>query len=230
MESYSIEKAAKKFGGSTYGDVASGQLGVNETLLTYEQDLAYIILNHMRDTIAHPTANLPYGSLITIIARARAKTEPREGTGKRKMNIKHGRRPLKNTKASSTRKPSRLLKKHTSSTSSHIQVSEENEEKENEESADSDATLYSESPTHPSAKEKAVNKESDATLYSSASDKGTNQNDYQAVSSHHALGYESAPEHEHESEPSKSKQSPKAYTSLSDPQRPPMTPLAEIRE
>ncbi|KAF7814862.1 hypothetical protein G2W53_028831 [Senna tora] len=102
MESYSIEKAAKKLGGSPNGEVTLAQLGVNEGLIAHvlfqlimpkagtsnepsqfdiflmwcavkgwELDLAFIILNHMRDTLARPTANLPYGSLITLIARAR---------------------------------------------------------------------------------------------------------------------------------------------------------------
>ncbi|KAF7802445.1 uncharacterized protein G2W53_041556 [Senna tora] len=116
MESYSIEKAAKKLGGSSNG---------------WEPDLAFIILNHMKDTLVRPTADLPYGSLITLIARARgvggkwikqgkAKDEPREGTEKRKMNVKHGRRPPKSTKGSGTRKSSRLLKQDTSSPSSPI--------------------------------------------------------------------------------------------------------------
>ncbi|KAF7835551.1 hypothetical protein G2W53_010410 [Senna tora] len=56
MESYSIENAAKKLGGSFNG---------------WEPDLAFFILNHMKDTLARPTVDLSYGSLIILIARAR---------------------------------------------------------------------------------------------------------------------------------------------------------------
>ncbi|KAF7814878.1 Retrovirus-related Pol polyprotein from transposon RE1 [Senna tora] len=106
----------------------------------WETDLASIILNHMRDTLACPIADLPYGSLITLIARAKgvefeekdwvganvqwnydqrliqnmsfkkvgdkwiklgkAKAEPWEVSQKKKMNVKHGRRPPKSTKGS----------------------------------------------------------------------------------------------------------------------------------
>ncbi|KAF7823728.1 uncharacterized protein G2W53_021872 [Senna tora] len=75
--------AAKKLGGASNGEVTLTQLGVNETLLAHvlcqlimpkagwEPDLIFIILNQMKDMLALPTANLPYGSLITLIARAR---------------------------------------------------------------------------------------------------------------------------------------------------------------
>ncbi|KAF7815167.1 Retrovirus-related Pol polyprotein from transposon RE1 [Senna tora] len=184
----------------------------------WETDLAFIILNDMKDTLARPTADLPYGTLITVIARAlgvvfededwvsanvqgnynqrmiqnmsfkkvggkwiklrKAKVEPREGTKKRKMNVKHGRRPPKSTKGSGTRNSSRLLKKDMSSPSSHIHVSAE----EKEESTNSDATLYSESPVHQPIKEEPTENDSDTTMFSSASDKAPNQDEHQAVS------------------------------------------------
>ncbi|KAF7833230.1 RVT_2 domain-containing protein [Senna tora] len=37
----------------------------------WEPDLAFIILNHVKDTLARPNADLPYGSLTTIIAQYR---------------------------------------------------------------------------------------------------------------------------------------------------------------
>ncbi|KAF7835280.1 uncharacterized protein G2W53_010139 [Senna tora] len=231
----------------------------------WKPDLAFIILNHMKDTLARPTANLPYGSLITLTAQARgvvfededwvganvqgnydqrliqnmsfkkvggkwiklgkAKAEPGEGTKKRKMNVKHGRRPPKSTKGSGTQKSSRLLKKDTSSPSSPIQVSAE----EKEESVDSDATLYSESPVHQPIKEEPIEKDYDTTTFSSASDKVPNQDEHQAVSSHLAPEDESAPENEpeHEHEPPAPKHSPKANPSSSEPL--PQSPLSPLK-
>ncbi|KAF7831711.1 Retrovirus-related Pol polyprotein from transposon RE1 [Senna tora] len=270
METYSIEKVAKKLGGSPNGEVTLAQLGVNERLLAHvlcqlimpkagtsndpsqfdiflmwcavkgwEPDLAFIILNHMKDTLARLTADIPYGALITLIAQARgvvfededwvsanvqgnydqrliqnmsfkkvggkwiklgkAKVEPGEGTEKRKMNVKHGRRPPKSTKGSGTRKSSRLLKKDISSP---IQVSAE----EKEESVDFDATLYSKSPVYQPIKEEPTEKDFDTTMFSSASNKAPNQDEHQA-------------------------HSPKAKPASSEPlPQPPLTPLAEIRE
>ncbi|KAF7839473.1 Retrovirus-related Pol polyprotein from transposon RE1 [Senna tora] len=269
MESYTIEKATKKLGGSSNGEVTLAKLGVNERLIAHvlcqlilpkagtsndpsqfdiflmwcavkgwEPDLAFIILNHMKDTLACPTVDLPYGSLITLIARARglifededwAEADPGEGTEKRKMNVKRGRRPLKTPKGSGTWKFSRLLKKDTSSPSSPIQVSAE----EKEDSADSDAIMYYVSPVHQPIKEEPTEKDSDATMFSSSSDKEPNQDEHQAVSSHLAPKDESASENEpeHEPEPPVPTHSPKINPSSSEPlPQPPMTPLVEIRE
>ncbi|KAF7802831.1 Retrovirus-related Pol polyprotein from transposon RE1 [Senna tora] len=298
METYSIEKAAKKLGGSPNGEVTLAQLGVNERLLAHvlcqlimpkagtsndpsqfdiflmwcavkgwKPDLAFIILNHMKDTLARPTTDLPYETLITLIARARgvvfedddwvganvqgnydqrliqnlsfkkvggkwiklgkAKVKPGEGTEKRKMNVKHGRRPPKSTKGSSTRKSSRLLKKDISSPSSPIQVLAG----EKEESADFDATLYFESLVHQPIKEEPTEKEYDTTMFSSASNKAPNQEEHQAVSSQLAPEDESTPENEPEHDHPVAQHSPKTKPASSEPlPQPPLTPLAEIRE
>ncbi|KAF7801793.1 Retrovirus-related Pol polyprotein from transposon RE1 [Senna tora] len=64
MEAYSYKKAVKKISGGMSGEIILGQLG-------WEPNLAFIILSHMKDTLARPNVDLPYGSLITIIARYR---------------------------------------------------------------------------------------------------------------------------------------------------------------
>ncbi|KAF7839047.1 putative P-loop containing nucleoside triphosphate hydrolase, leucine-rich repeat domain, L [Senna tora] len=205
MESYSTEKAAKKLGGNSNGEVTLAQLGVNERLIAHvlyqlimpkaaraqgvifeDEDWvgANVQGNYDQRLIQNMTFKKVGGKWIKL---GKAKAEPGEGTEKRKMNVKHGKRPPKSTKGSGTWKSSRLLKKDTSSLSSPIQVSAE----EKEESADSDATIYSESPIHQPIKEEPNEKGSDATLFSSAYDKEPNQDEHKA---------------------------------------PPMTPLAEIRE
>ncbi|KAF7815054.1 hypothetical protein G2W53_029023 [Senna tora] len=238
MESYSIEKVAKKLGGSSNGEVTLAPLGVNERLLAHvlcqlimpkagtsndpsqfeiflmwcavkgwEPDLAFIILNHMKDMLARPIANLPYGSLITLIARARGVVFEDEDWVGVNVQGKYDQRLIQNM--------------------SFKKVSVE----EKEESADSDATLYSESPVHQPIKEEPTEKDFDTTMFSSASDKAPNQDEHQAVSSHLALEDESAPENEPEYEPPAPKHSPKANPSSSNPlPQPPLTPLAEIRE
>ncbi|KAF7838982.1 hypothetical protein G2W53_007464 [Senna tora] len=97
----------------------------------WEPDLAFIILNHMKDTLAHPNVDLPYGLILNMSYRkidsawvkiGKPKSEPGEGTSKRKMNVKHGRQPPKTAGRS---KSFRLLKKESPTSSSPIQVSDE---------------------------------------------------------------------------------------------------------
>ncbi|KAF7841424.1 hypothetical protein G2W53_003722 [Senna tora] len=137
-ESYSIEKATKKFGGNSNGDVTLAQLGVNERLIAHV--LCQLIMPKAGQLCSKVDSKHELQKVRgKWIKLGKAKAEPGEGSEKKKMNVKHGRRPHKSTKGSSTRKSSRLLKKNTSSPSSPIQVST----KEKEESVDSDATKVS---------------------------------------------------------------------------------------
>ncbi|KAF7814892.1 uncharacterized protein G2W53_028861 [Senna tora] len=220
----------------------------------WEPDLAFIILNHMKDTLARPNADLPYGSLITIIAIYRGvvyvhddfyeaatqaiydsrlilnmsyrkidgvwvkigkpKSEPGEGTSKRKMNVKHGRQPLK---TAGRRKSSRLLKKESPTPSSPIQVSEEDKVTEE---VDSDATMYSDSPTPP--------EKTEDTMHSSSSDKKP-----RLVNPVPVTSQPSATDPPSDHEPDLTKQPPyttSPKTSASSPEPTPalLTPLADI--
>ncbi|KAF7815161.1 uncharacterized protein G2W53_029130 [Senna tora] len=127
MESYSIEKAAKKLGGSSNGEVTLGQ-GV--VFVGEDWVGANVQGNYYNRLIQNMSFKKVGGKWIKL---GKAKAEPREGSDKKKMNLKHGRRPPKSTKGS---------------------VSKNNEEKE--ESVDSDATMYSESLVHQSDEQQDV--------------------------------------------------------------------------
>ncbi|KAF7841829.1 hypothetical protein G2W53_004127 [Senna tora] len=104
---------------------------------------------------------------------------------------------------------------------------------EKEESVDSDATLYSESPGHQQIKEEPTEKDSDTSMFSSASDKAPIQDEHQAVSIQLAPEDESAPknEPEYKHDPPATKKSPKAKPTSSEPlPQPPLAPLDEIHE
>ncbi|KAF7808439.1 uncharacterized protein G2W53_035182 [Senna tora] len=247
MEAYSHDKAVKKITGGISGEFILGQLGVNERLMAqvlsqmilpkastsyypsnsdiflmwyalkgWEPDLAFIILNHMKDTLARPNADLPYGSLITIISRYRGVVN-----SKRNMNVKHGRQP---PKTAGRRKSSRLLKKESptpSTPSSPIQVSEEDKVTKE---VDSDATMYSDSPTPP---EKTKD-----TMHSSSPDKKPPQADPAPVTSQPSA---TDPASDHEPDLAKLPVKPPSTTSLKssasslEPTPAPLTPLVEIR-
>ncbi|KAF7833340.1 uncharacterized protein G2W53_015673 [Senna tora] len=206
----------------------------------WEPDLAFIILNHMKDTLARPNADLPYGSLITIIARYRGVVFIHDdfcedaaqaiydsrlilNMSYRKidgawMNVKHGRQP---PKTAGRRKSSRLLKKESSTPSSPIQVSEEEKATEEE---DSDATIYSDSPTSPDKTEE--------TMHSTSSNKESPQDDTLNVTSQPsatdpASGHE--PDHEDHPDLPNPIPSPKTSASSPEPTLAPLTPLAVIR-
>ncbi|KAF7835945.1 hypothetical protein G2W53_010804 [Senna tora] len=286
IEVYSHEKAVKKITGGISGEFILGKLGVNERLMVHVLSqmilpkagtsndpsnfdiflmwcalkgcVAFIILNHMKDTLARPNADLPYGSLITIIARYREvvyvhddlceaaaqaiydsrlilnmsyrkidgvwvkigkpKSEPGEGTFKRKMNVKHGRQP---PKIAGRRKSSRLLKKESRTPSSPIQVSDEDKVTEE---VDSDDIMYSNSPTPP--------EKTEDTMHSSSSEKKSTQGDQAPVTSQRSATDLAS---DHDPDLAKQPVKPPSTTSLRssasspEPTPAPLTPLAEIR-
>ncbi|KAF7821349.1 uncharacterized protein G2W53_026804 [Senna tora] len=156
-------------------------------------------------------------SLMAHVKLGKPKSEPDEGTSKRKMNVKHGRQP---PKTAGRRKSSRLLKKESPTPSSPIPVSEEDKVSEE---VDSDATMYSDSPTPPKTKD---------TMHSSSSEKKPLQDEQASVTSHPSVAN---PSSDHDQDPSKqpikpsSPTSPRFSASSPEPTSAPLTPLAEIR-
>ncbi|KAF7821925.1 Myb_DNA-bind_6 domain-containing protein [Senna tora] len=187
----------------------------------WEPDLAFIILNHIKDTLARPNADLPYGSLITIIARYRGVVFIHDKFFEAAAQAIYHSRLILNMSYrkidAARRKSSRLLKKESPTPSSLIQVSEEEKATEEE---NSDATMYYDSLT-PSEK-------TEDTMHSSSSDEKPPQDDLHTITSQRSAT-DPASGHEPENKYHPARPSPKTSTSSLEPTPAPLTHLAEIR-